>query len=101
MEDCPMVRSNASLAAKIVRVKFDQGASGAYFATSPDLKGLLVSKMTMNAVQAEIPRAITELYAVCGLSVVVTPVEQNDDDDFEDTWVAVPAAVASIALADA
>lgn len=88
-----------SMKAKIVRVQLGQGTSGAYFATSADLKGLLVSKMTRQEVLNDIPRAIAELYAVCGVDVVVT--EAEADSDFENSWVAVPALVAKEALAHA
>ena len=91
-----MTISNTSMRAKIVHINVERGTSGAYFATSPELKGLMVSKMTIEAVHNDIPRAITELYAACGVDVVVTPVE--DDSEFEHPWVAVPAVVAKAAL---
>jgi len=94
-----MTRTNKSLRAKIVHINVEHDASGAYFATSPELKGLLVAKMTIEDVYCNIARAITELYAASGVDVVVSPVE--DDSEYEHPWVAVPAAVAKMALTNA
>lgn len=94
-----MTRTNKSLRAKIVHIHVEHDASGVYLATSPELKNLLVAKMTKEDVYRDIPRAITELYAACGEEVVVSPVE--DDSEFEHPWVAVPAVVAKQALAHA
>ncbi len=96
-----MTQTNKSLRAKIVRVLIERGESGAYFATSPELKGFLVSKMTIEEVRNDVARAITELYAVCGEEVVVTEVDTGHESEFENSWVAVPAVVAKQALAHA
>lgn len=92
-----MIPTNKSLRAKIVQVKFEQGKSGAFLATSPQLKGLLVSKMTYDEARGDVARAITELYAACGETVVVTEIAPEDDST-TDAWVAVPAAIAKEAL---
>lgn len=91
---------NASLKAKLVNIVVEQGSSGAYFATSPDMKGLQVAAMSLDEMRHEIPRAIAMMYAACGVEVVVTAVEE-DDGDIDRQWVAVPAVVAKAALANA
>jgi hypothetical protein len=79
--------------ATIVRVKIEEGKTGLFYATSPDLKGLLVAEPTIDALDEAIPQAIAELYAVaCGAKVVVTKAK-NDDPVFYP-WVAIPAAEA-------
>lgn len=87
------------MTAKIVNVRVEHHPSGMFVATSPELKGLLVAKQDMNSVQAAIPKAIADMYAVCGEEVIVTPAE--DGDDYRKPWVAVPAAIAKRALANA
>jgi Domain of unknown function (DUF1902) len=42
--------------ARIVRVKYDGGDAGLFFATSPDLRGLLVAKRTMDELVEAVPR---------------------------------------------
>ena len=84
--------------AKIVHIEVEQGTSGAYFATSPELKGLQVACMTLEEIQNEIPRAITEMYAAYGLEVIVAPVD-NNGHHYDRCWVAVPTSAAKSALA--
>ena len=68
--------------AQIVRIKIEEGKAGLFYATSPDLKGLLVAEPTIDALDAAIPAAIAELYAAaCGTKVVVTKA-RNDDPQF-------------------
>jgi len=74
--------------AKLVKVVIEQGKSGAYFATSPDLDGLDVARMTIKELREAVPEAIACLYAARGISVSVSPVEENDE--FDCQWVAVP-----------
>lgn len=52
-------------------IKVEAYKTGLSFATSPDVKGLLVAKSTMAELDARIPEAIKELYAVCGVEVEV------------------------------
>lgn len=92
-----MTKTNTSLMARVVRINFEERPSGAVFATSPQLKGLLVSKMSYAEARGDVARAITELYAACGESVVVTEVAPEDDKT-ADAWVAVPSVVAKEAL---
>jgi hypothetical protein len=78
--------------ALIVRVKIEEGKAGLFYATSPDLKGLLVAEPTIDALDEAIPGAIAELYeAICGAKVVVT--KAKDDSEFYP-WVAIPAHIA-------
>lgn len=87
-----MTKSNASLRAKIVRVTVEEDKTGLFFATSPQLKGLLVAKQTLDELHAAIPQAIYELYAVCGEEVLVSPAD--DGVGGEETWVAFPKEAA-------
>jgi hypothetical protein len=68
------------------------------FATSPDLKGLFVAETSEEALEAAIPTAIAELYAVCGEEVMVIPAEGYSEGGGVRSWIKVPAQVAQIAL---
>jgi hypothetical protein len=85
---------------KIIRVQYEQGRSGLIFATSPDLNGLLVSERAMEAFDDSIPAAITDLYAACGVKVVVTKVDDAPDEGVTP-WVAIRADIAQRALEQA
>jgi hypothetical protein len=89
--------TSTSLTAKIVRVEYKKGQSGLIFATSPDLKGLLVSERTIGELDKSIPDAITDLYAACGEKVFVTRVDEKERDGLTP-WVAFPAEIARRAL---
>jgi hypothetical protein len=89
--------AEAKLKAKIVRVKYERGKTSLLYATSPDLKGLLVAEHTWEALERAIPQAITDLYAACGEQVVVTRLDKDEDD--VRSWVAFPSEVAAQALA--
>lgn len=78
--------------ATIVRVKIEQGKAGLFYATSPDLRGLLVGRPDLEALFEAIPQAIADLYAARGIEVVVT-IAKDDDPEFFP-WVAIPTAVA-------
>ena len=86
--------TTASLKAKIVNIAVERGSTGLLYATSPDLKGLLVAEPTREALNLAIPKAITDLYLACGVRVVVTPVETEGDDP---PWVAIPLEWARLA----
>jgi hypothetical protein len=77
--------------AQIIRIKIEEGRTGLFFATSPDLQGLLVAERTIDELDEAIPEAIAELYAASGVKVVVT--KAKDDSEFIP-WVAIPAHVA-------
>lgn len=89
--------SGSTTMARIVRVKREEGKTGLFYATSPDLKGLLVAEPTLDALERAIPKAIHDHYAACGVEVVVTRADEESDD--LRTWVAVPTIIAKEALA--
>jgi hypothetical protein len=88
--------SDATMKARIVRVKREEGKTGLFYATSPDLKGLLVAEPTLDGLERAIPQAIRDLYLACGVDVVVTRADETEDET--RTWVAVPAVIARQAL---
>lgn len=77
--------------AKLIRIKIEEDASGLFFATSPDLRGLLVAKLTVPELENDLARAISELYAVTGEEVLVS---QVDGANWPRSWVAFPATIA-------
>jgi hypothetical protein len=89
--------ATASTKAKIIRVRVEEGKAGLFYATSPDLKGLLVAEPNIDELDEAISKSITDLYAVCGVSVVVTKAQDDDPDFFP--WVAIPAEVADRVIA--
>ena len=89
--------ATASNKAKIVRVKIEQGNAGLFYATSPDLKGLLVAEPNIDDLDVAISKSIVDLYAACGETVVVTPAQDDNPDFFP--WVAIPASVADKVIA--
>jgi hypothetical protein len=90
--------TSASLKAKIVRIRITEGKTGLFFATSPDLKGLLVAEPTFDGLEAAIPDAIREMYAAYDLDVIVGRAESGDDGIAP--WVAMPLEIARKSLAD-
>lgn len=89
--------TSTSLKPKIVRIEYKKGDAGLLFATSPDLKGLFVTERAMDAFERSIPAAIKDLYAACGVNVVVGMAEQIDQDS-RPPWIAFPAELARQAL---
>jgi len=90
--------TSTTMKAKIVRVEVEKGKAGLLYATSPDLKGLLVAEPTLDALDISIPTAITDLYAACGVHVVVTKVEEDDHKEGITPWVAFPFEIARRAI---
>ena len=82
--------------AQKVRVRVEEGETGLFYATSPDLRGLLVAEPTLDALDEGIPVAIAQLYEAVGITVVVSKLD-DDRDDFHP-WVAFPAEIARRAL---
>ena len=78
--------------AKIVRVKIEQGKAGLFYATSMDLRGLLVAEPTLSDLEREIPAAIRDLFAAADTRVVVSRAESALGE--YAAWVAFPAEVA-------
>jgi hypothetical protein len=72
--------------AHVVRVKREQGDSG-FYATSPDLIGLVISRPTLLELDAAIPQAITDLFLARDIAVVVTAAAQQDA---YMRWIATP-----------
>lgn len=75
--------------ARIIRVKISEGKEGLFYGTSPDLRGLLATGETLDALYANIPNAIADLFHVTGVDVIVSLAESNDTTDGVP-WVAVP-----------
>jgi hypothetical protein len=46
-----------------IRIHRERGKAGLFYATSPDLKGLLVAEKTAEDLEKAIPRAIKDLQA--------------------------------------
>lgn len=75
--------------AKIVRVFVERGQEGLFYATSPDLKGLLVAEKTVDALWESVPATIKAMYAACDVNVEVCEAEKEADAKFTP-WVALP-----------
>lgn len=86
-----------SMKPKIVRVKIEKDSTGLFFATSPDLKGLLVAVQNKQDLDTGIQSAITDLYAACGVKVFVTLAEDGAGEGYAP-WIAFPSSVAEAAL---
>ena len=91
--------AEADMKAKLVRVRLEEGKAGLFYATSPDLHGLLVAEPTLDALEDAIPVAIAQLFEVVGEIVLVSKLEDNCDDFHP--WVAFPADIARKALVSA
>jgi hypothetical protein len=89
--------TSAAMQARIVRIKVEKGKEGLFYATSPSLKGLLVAEPTLEALDEAIPSAVADLYLACGVKVIVTRIE-HEDDDFTP-WIAIPTEIAKRAMA--
>jgi hypothetical protein len=63
---------------RIFRVKIEEGTAGLFYATSPDVRGLLVAKPDLESLEEAIPTAIRA---------------GDNIDDFQP-WVAMPAEIA-------
>ena len=65
--------------ATVVRVKVEEGKTGLFYATSPDLRGLLVAEPTIDELEKAIPQVIGDMFAAdSGSSVAVTKGGDND-----------------------
>ena len=88
--------SEANLTAKIVRVDIRDGSNALFYAYSDDIKGLVVAARSYEDVLADIPRAITEMYAACGESIVVVPAQRNNETE----WVKIPRGLLGEMMTD-
>jgi len=78
--------TTTAMKAKTIRVKIEEGKTGLFFATSPDLRGLLAAESTIDGLHSAIEKAIVDLYEASGVRVVVSMLDSKGDD-FEP-WVA-------------
>lgn len=88
--------TSALTKAKVLRVKVEEGRTGLFYATSPDLKGLLVAEPTVDALEEAVPKVIADIYAALGVAVAVTRAGDDDTDSF--SWIVIPAEQARAAL---
>jgi hypothetical protein len=84
--------TNILTKAKVVHIKIEEGKTGLFYATSPDMKGLLVAERTIDELEDSIPRIITDMYAARDADVVVARI----DESF--SWVVIPAEEAEAAI---
>jgi len=77
--------------AKVVHVKVEEGKTGLFYATSSDMKGLLVAEPTIDALEKSIPRVISDIYAAHEVEVVVARAADGE-------WIVIPAEEARAAL---
>jgi hypothetical protein len=80
--------------AKIIKVQVRQGHAGLLYATSSQLRGLLVAQPNRAALEAEVPAAIREMLAAGGEQVVVSRVEGKEEASAEPSFVAMSAEIA-------
>jgi hypothetical protein len=71
-------------------LKVERGNSGAYFITSPQVDGLLVSKMSLGDALADTARALQELAELRGLDrppyqIPALPAESPDNEGWQAT----------------
>jgi hypothetical protein len=78
--------ASSRMKAKIIRVTVEKGREGLFYAESPDLKGLLVARPSMEELRKQIPVAIREMFELNDIPVAVSEV----DGDGDCSWVAVP-----------
>jgi hypothetical protein len=90
---------SGSFTARVIRVEFDTGETGRIYATSPDLKGLMIGRHTMGELQEALPQAIAALYEAAGEQVFVLRATGDAVDG--EAWVTMPVAVAQQALSAA
>jgi hypothetical protein len=60
-----------------VVVTFEKGATGLYFATSRDLKGLVVAEDNLDVLYEAVPKAIADLYQAKGKDVTVAELKKD------------------------
>jgi hypothetical protein len=85
--------------AQIVRVTIGKGKAGLFYATSPDLHGLLVAKRTVDALFEAVPDAIAELVEAASGERVIVLLAARGDDPMVHPFVAVPSDAIRRALA--
>ncbi len=78
--------------ADIVRIHREPGETGLVFATSPDIRELVLWRRTSGELDAALPQAIADIYAARGMDVIVARVA--GPGVAADAWVAFPADAA-------
>lgn len=76
--------------ARLIHINLNQGREGLLYATSPELKGLLVAAADLAELEDEIPVAITEMYEAQGIKMIVARVQAFEATDDYQPWVAIP-----------
>jgi len=71
------------MACTIIRVALDEGRAGLFYASSSDLKGLLVAGQTADEAWDGVPGAVAALYQARGEDVVAIEAQGRH-------WVIVP-----------
>jgi len=74
---------------KVIHIKREQGEGNWFYATSPDLRGLLVADATPEGLEKMIPQAIANLYGAREIEISVIPLDDGDEGP-HGAWVAVP-----------
>jgi hypothetical protein len=77
--------TNILTKATVVHVKVEEGRTGLFYASSPDMKGLLVAEPTIDALEEAIPKVIRDMYAARDTDVVVARLVESF------SWVVIPA----------
>jgi hypothetical protein len=83
---------SASMRAKTFNVHIED-RNGMLVATSEDIKGMLVAEYSLEALENAIPREVEDLFAACGVQVVVTMIDTSETHG-DRPWVAISAEVA-------
>ena len=87
---------SASMRATTFNVHIED-RNGMLVATSEDIKGMLVVEYSLEALENAIPREVQDLFAACGVQVVVTKLDTSEGDG-DRPWVAMSAEVAKRGL---
>lgn len=77
--------------AKIINVVVEKVEGGMFFATSPQMRELMVSGTTESEVHEAVPQVIREIFDAHGQSVAVIEAEK-DNEDLPMPWVIVPTS---------
>lgn len=91
------MKPSASMSAQLVNVRVREGKAGLFYATSTDLRGLLVAEPTLDALERALPGAITDLFRASGHLMIVTKLDIANQEGLT-AWVAFPAEVAQSEL---
>jgi hypothetical protein len=76
--------------ATIIRVRIEEGKAGLFYATSPDLRGLLVGKPTIDELFDTIPKAIADLHEAAHDTRPIVIQAARGEDPMIHPWVILP-----------